>query len=69
MHDAAAEEYVLRAGEDDGAVLMPLEEFESSRRGHKLAGVYAVYDKEGVLQYVGFARSILLSLKVRRAGR
>lgn len=52
-------------GQDDGSVLMPVEEYLASRHQDKPLGVYCVYNQEGALQYIGYARNMVLSIKVR----
>ncbi len=51
-------------GEDDGATLVDLDSFVARREGERLTGVYALYDARRSLQYVGYARSIVLAIKV-----
>eukprot|EP00271_Cylindrocystis_brebissonii_P003289 TRINITY_DN140_c0_g1_i1.p1 TRINITY_DN140_c0_g1~~TRINITY_DN140_c0_g1_i1.p1 ORF type:complete len:506 (+),score=96.06 TRINITY_DN140_c0_g1_i1:175-1692(+) len=61
--------YSLRAGEDDGSLTMPVEAYVTPREARKLAGVYAVYNATGALQYVGYSRNVVLSIKAHRATR
>jgi len=41
-----------------------LDSFVARREGERLTGVYALYDARRNLQYVGYARSIVLAIKV-----
>ena len=43
---------------------MDLDSFIAEREGQRLTGVYALYDARRSLQYVGYARSIVLAIKV-----
>lgn len=52
-------------GEDDGTALVDVDGFVAAREGERLTGVYALYDARRSLQYVGYARSIVLAIKVR----
>ena len=52
-------------GEDDGTTLVDVDGFVGAREGERLTGVYALYDARRSLQYVGYARSIVLAIKVR----
>ena len=52
-------------GEDDGTALVDVDGFVDAREGERLTGVYALYDARRSLQYVGYARSIVLAIKVR----
>lgn len=54
-------------GEDDGQSILPVAEYLTARDGEKPVGVYALYDVRRELQYVGFARNIVLAVKVRGA--
>ena len=38
--------------------------FVSARAGEKPVGVYALYDAKRNLQYVGYARNVVLAVKV-----
>lgn len=60
-HDTQA--YSVRHGEDDGQSILPLREYLDDRDGEKPIGVYALYDQRRELQYVGFSRNIVLSVK------
>ncbi|GJP59576.1 hypothetical protein CLOP_g12643 [Closterium sp. NIES-67] len=63
VHDAPSQSYALQQGEDDGSLQLPLADYVARRETLKLAGIYAVYDAAGALQYVGFSRSVVLALK------
>eukprot|EP00270_Netrium_digitus_P014289 TRINITY_DN4836_c0_g1_i2.p1 TRINITY_DN4836_c0_g1~~TRINITY_DN4836_c0_g1_i2.p1 ORF type:complete len:547 (+),score=147.99 TRINITY_DN4836_c0_g1_i2:51-1643(+) len=67
VHLAEGKVYEKKAGEDDGTVKVPLSDYVTSRDAQKLAGVYAIYDDQQSLQYVGFSRNIVLSLKTHLA--
>ncbi|KAJ7523359.1 hypothetical protein O6H91_18G048500 [Diphasiastrum complanatum] len=56
-----------RAGEDDGSSIMGWDEYVLPRETTKFAGVYAVYHETGMLQYVGYSRNVILSLKAHRS--
>jgi len=60
-HDSRA--YRVRHGEDDGQSLLPVAEYLGDRDGEKPIGVYALYDSRRELQYVGFSRNMVLSVK------
>lgn len=49
--------------ESNGAQVMPLEDWCKHSQNVKVAGVYAVLDAERRIQYVGYSRNVLLSLK------
>ncbi|KAK9833449.1 hypothetical protein WJX81_006415 [Elliptochloris bilobata] len=66
VHDNAEQQYVLREGEDDGTTLVGVDSFVAEREGERLTGVYALYDARRSLQYVGYARSIVLAIKAHR---
>ena len=58
--------YNFRRGEDDGDAIVPLSDYLESRDGEKPLGVYAVYDGDHNIQYIGYARNIVLALKKHR---
>jgi Fe-S cluster biogenesis protein NfuA len=60
-HDAR--QYSIRHGEDDGQTVLPVADYLEARDGEKPVGVYALYDVRRELQYVGFARNIVLAVK------
>ncbi len=55
-------------GEDDGTEVVPLAQWLERREGEKPLGVYGVYDAQGQLQYIGYSRNMVTTLRVRRAG-
>lgn len=59
--------YMFRKGEDEGEVMLPIDEYLTSRDGERPLGVYAVYDQQRSVQYIGFTRNVVLSLKKHRA--
>ncbi|XP_002968899.2 uncharacterized protein LOC9651475 [Selaginella moellendorffii] len=64
--DGAAKEFQGREGEDDGTSVLELESYVSARESIKFPGVYAVYGKNKAMEYVGFSRNVVLSLKTHR---
>lgn len=60
---SGGERYALREGEDDGSIKLPVPIYLSFREGHKLVGVYALYDDSQALQYVGYARNLVSAIK------
>ena len=54
----------LLQGEDDGTTLVPVAQYLEGRDGEKPLGVYALYDSNRNLQYVGYGRNIVLAVKV-----
>lgn len=46
---------------------MPVDTYLSSREGEKPLGVYALYDANRNLQYVGYSRNMALSIKAHLA--
>jgi len=55
--------YTFREGEDEGEVLIPVPKYLKSRDGERPSGVYAVYDSKHNIQYIGYSRNIVLTLK------
>ncbi|GBG00345.1 hypothetical protein Rsub_13077 [Raphidocelis subcapitata] len=53
-------------GEDDGGAVLEVESYLAARDGAKPPGVFAVYDAERRLQYVGFSRNLVLSIRTLR---
>lgn len=51
-------------GEDDGSALLPAAAWLAAREGDKPVGVYALYDDKRNLQYVGYARNMVLAVRV-----
>lgn len=60
-HEGTA--YEFRRGEDDGSTILAVASYLDSRDGENPLGVYAVYDVDKNLQYVGFSRNIVLAVK------
>jgi len=55
--------YNFRKGEDDGDAILSVNTYLTSRDGERPLGVYAVYDAEHNIQYIGYSRNIVLALK------
>lgn len=51
-------------GEDDGASQVAVGAWLEAREGAKPVGVYALYDARRNLQYVGYARNMVLAVRV-----
>ena len=51
-------------GEDDGTAIISIAKYLDDREGEKMLGVYALYDSAYELQYVGYARHMVLAIKV-----
>lgn len=66
VHGTGSKEFLLTDGEDDGLSIVVLDDYLKSREGLKLAGIYAVYNSNSALQYVGYSRNVILSLKSHR---
>lgn len=66
VHDGAEDSYQLRQGEDDGTRILKFDGYVSCRNNQKFAGVYAVYNDGKDVQYVGYSRNVVLSLKGHR---
>lgn len=65
VHDGEAA-FQVRAREDDGSTVVELEHWLQGRENERPPGVYAIYDKSGVLQYIGYSRNLVLTLKQHR---
>ncbi|GBG69753.1 hypothetical protein CBR_g4584 [Chara braunii] len=63
VHDGGAKTYVGRPGEDDGSIMLAFEDWADPREGQRPAGVFAIYDGDESLQYVGYSRNIVVSLR------
>eukprot|EP00897_Mesotaenium_endlicherianum_P004008 jgi/Mesen1/3635/ME000020S03162 len=63
VHDSPNGGYTLQEGEDDGTQVVPFEQYVGARDAQRFAGVYAIYDQQQSVQYIGFSRSVVLSLK------
>lgn len=61
VHDSST--YEFREGEDDGEAVLLVSSYLASREGERPLGVYAVYDNEHNIQYIGYSRNIVLALK------
>lgn len=59
--------YTFREGEDDGCSLLATAGYVAAREGEKPVGVYALYDDKRNLQYVGYARNVVLAVKAHLA--
>jgi Fe-S cluster biogenesis protein NfuA len=53
----------LLEGEAEGSFLFPLQEWLSKREGTKPCGLYAIYDTERKLQFVGYSRNMVLAVR------
>lgn len=47
----------------DGTAIVAVSQWQNKTENTKVAGVYAVLDKERVYQYIGYSRDVLRSLK------
>lgn len=63
----ASHSYDFRGGEDDGSAQLPIESYIESRQGEKPVGVYAIYDSKRNLQYVGYSRNVVMSVRAHLA--
>eukprot|EP00976_Prorocentrum_cordatum_P032296 656603-Prorocentrum_minimum.AAC.2 len=50
-------------GEDDGSTVVSMGAYVEARDAEKPLGVYAVYDAEKKVQYVGYSRNVVVALK------
>lgn len=66
VHDDGAA-FKVRGEEDDGSALVGLQQWLAGREAERPPGVYAVYDQRGELQYIGYSRNLVLTLKQHRA--
>jgi Fe-S cluster biogenesis protein NfuA len=55
--------YTFHEGEDDGTAIVSAESYLESREGERPVGVFAVYDSRRNLQYVGYSRNMVLSIR------
>ncbi|KAL4427165.1 hypothetical protein ABPG77_001169 [Micractinium sp. CCAP 211/92] len=55
--------YTFREGEDDGGSLLSVADYLAAREGERPVGVYALYDARRNLQYVGYSRNVVLSVR------
>ncbi|KAL3685491.1 hypothetical protein R1sor_003513 [Riccia sorocarpa] len=67
IHDSGSKEFTGRRGEDDGTTVLGYEEYVTARESVKFAGVYGIHNSNGDLEYVGYSRNVILSLKSHRA--
>ncbi|KAF5835968.1 NifU-domain-containing protein [Dunaliella salina] len=55
--------YTIRKDQDDGSVLIPVAQWLAEREGEKPLGVYALYNEHKEMQYVGYARNMVQSVR------
>eukprot|EP00246_Nothoceros_aenigmaticus_P018608 TRINITY_DN9812_c0_g1_i1.p1 TRINITY_DN9812_c0_g1~~TRINITY_DN9812_c0_g1_i1.p1 ORF type:complete len:486 (-),score=93.02 TRINITY_DN9812_c0_g1_i1:238-1695(-) len=67
VHSSQGKEFTGKGQEDDGSTILGFQEYVDGREAFKFAGVYAVYGGNGVVQYVGYSRNVVLSLKALRS--
>lgn len=67
VHNSALKVFSGKEGEDDRSSILGFEEYVSAREAGKFSGVYAVYSSIGELEYVGYSRNVVLSLKTHRS--
>lgn len=58
--------YAVRQGEDDGSVILPVSDYLDGREGEQPVGVFSVYDSRKNVQYVGYSRNIVVSVRGAR---
>lgn len=63
---SSLKDFEIREGEDDGTGVVSYEVYLAPREPHKFAGVFAIYDSEGSVQYVSYSRNVVSSLKSLR---
>ncbi|WP_036483195.1 GIY-YIG nuclease family protein [Myxosarcina sp. GI1] len=49
--------------DSDGTAIVTVSEWQNQTENTKVAGVYAVLDRERIYQYIGYSRDVLRSLK------
>jgi hypothetical protein len=49
--------------DSDGTAIVAVSEWQNQTKNTKVAGVYAVLDRERIYQYIGYSRDVLRSLK------
>jgi hypothetical protein len=49
--------------DSDGTAIVAVSEWQNQTENTKVAGVYAVLDRERIYQYIGYSRDVLRSLK------
>ncbi|BBN12453.1 NFU1 iron-sulfur cluster scaffold homolog, mitochondrial [Marchantia polymorpha subsp. ruderalis] len=67
IHTSGIKEFAGRQGEDDGTTILGFEEYVAAREAVKFSGVYGVHNSNGGLEFVGYSRNVVLSLKTHRA--
>lgn len=67
VHSSQGKEFTGKGAEDDGSTVLGFQEYVGARETFKFAGVFAVYDAYCVVQYVGYSRNVVLSLKAMRS--
>lgn len=63
VHGYNTQQITAKPGEDDGSSIIPFEDYVNTRENLKLAGVYAIYNNENQIQFVGYSRNVVMSLK------
>lgn len=63
VHEGGQQDYQFRPSEDDGSTLVLVESYLESRDGESPLGVYALFDSKRNLQYISYARNIILAVK------
>eukprot|EP00249_Psilotum_nudum_P021913 c28297_g1_i2 orf=667-2055(+) len=66
FHGLKSQELGGREGEDDGSTILPLHDYVQRRENMEFTGIYAVYDMYAKLQYIGYSRNIIKSLKCHK---
>jgi len=61
-HDSTST-YEVRKGEDDGEMLLPVNEYLETRDGEKPLGVFMIFDASETVQYISYSRNMVLSIK------
>jgi hypothetical protein len=56
-------------GEDDGFATISATAYVQNRENEKPVGVYAIFDAKRNIQYVGYSRNMVLSVKVGNVGK
>lgn len=63
VHGSQTQQITAKPGEDDGSSIIPFQDYVNTRENLKFVGVYAIYNNEDQIQYVGYARNVVMSLK------
>lgn len=66
VHGSAVTEFKGREGEDDGNAILSFETYISPRESFKYAGVFAIFNSQGSLQYISYSRNVVSTLKSLR---